>query len=127
MYSITAQIVFTQMTKTDMFAGRASWDHIADLDIAVFDDHAIDEQFRQFSFLLKVGIFQAVLDTAAKLLNGRCQTRQLILPIDLLGKLLFLLLHSLMLAIQVCSPALIFRQWDRAIQVGCGQAVELVL
>jgi hypothetical protein len=39
------EIVCTQMTKTDVLAGGRRRNHLADLDIAVRDDHAIDEQF----------------------------------------------------------------------------------
>lgn len=76
------------MTKTDVFAGWAGWNHIPNLDIAVFDNHSVDEQFHQFPFLLKVGIFQTGLDAAAKVFDGNRQAGQLILPVDLLEKLL---------------------------------------
>ena len=53
------EIVFTQMTKTDALTGRTGWDHISDLDIAVFDHDPINEQLHQFPVLLEGDMLQA--------------------------------------------------------------------
>ena len=51
--SFTRQIVFTQMTKADVFAGRAGGDHVADFDLVVGDNDSINQQFDQHPFLLE--------------------------------------------------------------------------
>jgi hypothetical protein len=56
-----AEIVFTQMTKTDVLTLGARRQHVADLNIGVGDDHAIDEQQHKLATLLKVGLSQPAL------------------------------------------------------------------
>ena len=113
-YSLRFQIemVFMQMTKTDMFAGGVGWENISDFDISVRDDYSIDEQFYQFSFLFKTGILQSRSDAAAKIIDRSRQTSQFTLPVYLLNKLLLLSFQPLVFTIQVCSTLLIFRQRD---------------
>src|SRR3990170_3291443 len=121
------EMVFMQMTKTDVFAGGAGRDHVSDFDISVCDNDSINKQFYQFSFLLKTGILQTRLDPAAKILDRSHQASQLILPVHLLNKLLLLSFDPLAFAIQVCSTALILRQRDNATQVSLGEAIQLIL
>jgi hypothetical protein len=52
------EIVCTQMTKPHMLTGRRHGDDIADLDIAVSDDHAINQQLDEVALLLKGGLGQ---------------------------------------------------------------------
>jgi hypothetical protein len=121
------EMVFMQMTKTDVFAGGAGRDHISDFDISVCDNDSINQQFYQFSFLLKAGFFQARLGAAAKVLDRSHQTSQLPLSVHLLDELLRLSFYPLVLAVQVFPAALIFEQRDNATQVGFSKAVDLVL
>jgi hypothetical protein len=121
------EMVFMQMTKTDVFAGGAGRDHISDFDISVCDNDSIDEQFYQFSFLLKTGIIQTPLSPAAKVFDRRNQANQLILPVRLMAELVFLGFQPLAFVIQVCSSALIFKQRDNPTQVSFGKSVQLVL
>ncbi len=67
------EIVFTQMTKMDVFASRTGRDHISDLHFFILDNHPVNEQFYQFPFLFKVSILQPDLDTAAEILDRSCQ------------------------------------------------------
>jgi hypothetical protein len=55
------EIVCTQMTKTDLLAGRRGRDDIADLDIAVRHDHPINQQLDEVTLLLKGGLGQPSL------------------------------------------------------------------
>jgi hypothetical protein len=121
------EMVFMQMTKTDMFAGGAGWENISDFDISVRDDYSIDEQFYQFSFLFKTGILQSRSDAAAKIIDRSRQTSQFTLPVHLLNKLLLLSFQPLVFTIQVCSTLLIFRQRDNTAQVSLGETIQLVL
>jgi hypothetical protein len=51
----TLEIVFTQMTKTDVLALRAERDHIPDFHFTVGDHHSINEQLYQGTLLLEGG------------------------------------------------------------------------
>jgi hypothetical protein len=121
------EIVFTQMTKTDMFASWAGGNHISDLDIFILNDHSINEQFYQFPLLFKAGVFQSRLDTAAKILDGSSQTGEFISPVYLMHQLLFQVLHALEFTIQICSSSLILGQRNDLIQVGFCEPIQLGL
>jgi hypothetical protein len=121
------EIVFPQMTKTDMFAGRAGWDHISDLNIFVLDDDSVNQQFYQLSLLLKVGVFQSVLDTATEILDRSGQARKFVAPIHLMNQLLFQILHALKFMIQVYSSMLVLRQRDNLIQISFCEPIDLGL
>jgi hypothetical protein len=47
------EIVLTQMTKTDALTFWAGGDHIADFNLAIVDNHPVNQEFNQFSFLFK--------------------------------------------------------------------------
>jgi hypothetical protein len=121
------EIVFPQMTKTDMFAGRAGWDYISDLNIFVLDDDSVNQQFYQLSLLLKVGVFQSVLDTATEILDRSGQARKFVAPIHLMNQLLFQILHALKFMIQVYSSMLVLRQRDNLIQISFCEPIDLGL
>jgi hypothetical protein len=46
------------MTEPDLFAAPGCRHHVADLDLAIGDDHPIDQEFHQSPFLLECGIRQ---------------------------------------------------------------------
>jgi hypothetical protein len=112
------EIVFTQMTKTNVFTGRTGRDHVTDLDIFVLDDHAINKQFYQFSFLFKVSILQTNSNSLTEILYGNSQARELIPTIHLMCQLLFQILHALEPVLQIHTSALIFGEGDDLVQVG---------
>jgi hypothetical protein len=60
------EIVFTQMTKGGGFPSWAGGQDIADLDLAVGDDDAIDQEFDQLSALGKIQVFQGRLKALAE-------------------------------------------------------------
>src|SRR5579875_429294 len=51
----STEIVCTQMTKTDLFAVWLRWEDVADLDLVVRNDHAVNEQLDQLPTLLEGG------------------------------------------------------------------------
>src|SRR4051812_16392394 len=53
------EIVFTQMTKRHPLAGRVERDGVADLDLAVGDQHAVDQQLDELPLPREVGAGQA--------------------------------------------------------------------
>ena len=63
------EVVFTQMTKADVLALGARWQHVADLDLGVGDDHAVDEQPHELPALLKGRRGQPVLHPRAERLR----------------------------------------------------------
>ena len=63
------EIVFTQMTKTDVFAGRGRGNDVADLHVAIGHDHSVDQEQHHLPFLLKCGNRQAFLDPLTKGIN----------------------------------------------------------
>jgi hypothetical protein len=72
------EIVQSQMTKTQVLAGRGGGDHVTDLHLLAGDDNAINQQLNQLAFLLKGGLSQALLDALAKRLHGLDQSSQLV-------------------------------------------------
>jgi hypothetical protein len=121
------EIVFTQMTKMDVFARRTGRDHVSDLNISIFDNHPVNEQFYQFPFLFEVSIVQPDLDTAAEILDRSCQASEFVLSVYLMDKLLSQVFHALTLAIQIGSSALVLGQRDDTVQVSLGKPVQLGL
>ena len=117
------EIVFTQMTKTDAFPGWASWDHISDLHIFVFDNNPIDEQFYQFPFLLKVCVCQPNLDSLTEIFYRCYQSSQFIVPIHLARKLIFEVFKAMEFVLEIRPSALVLRKRDDTIQVGFCKAV----
>jgi hypothetical protein len=121
------EIVLTQMTKKDVFAGKTGRDHVSDLDFTIFHNHPVNQQFYQFPFLFKGGILQTDVDTTTEILNRSGQAYEFLLPVHLIAKLHLQIFQTLMLAFQVSSSPLIFRQRDNAIQVSFGEPFQLSL
>jgi putative transposase len=65
------EIVFTQMTKARVSAGFGGRDDVTDFDVGVIDNHSVNQQFHQFSFLVKGGLGQTLLDPLAESFNRR--------------------------------------------------------
>src|SRR5215204_689777 len=63
------EVVFTQMTKADVLALGARGQHVADLDLGVGDDHAVDEQQHELPALLEGRRGQPVLHPRAERLQ----------------------------------------------------------
>ena len=82
------------MTKADVFAAGAGGNDIANLDIAIGDDHPINEQFHELTLLDKGRAFQTSLNPLAKNLDGRPDASQFFSLLDLTGHLLGLALED---------------------------------
>ena len=63
------EIVFTQVTKADVLALGAGGQHIADLDLGIGDDHAVDEQQHELPALLEGRRGQPALHPRAECLQ----------------------------------------------------------
>jgi len=73
------EVVFTQMTKSDVLALGAGGQHVPDLDVGVGDDHAADQQQHKLPALLEVGLVQSALEARAERFRRRCHAGELLL------------------------------------------------
>src|SRR5437879_6148111 len=64
-----SQIGNTQITKSGKLPTLGSGDDIANFDLVVGDDDAVNEQLNELTLLLKGGMVQAPLDALAKILQ----------------------------------------------------------
>jgi hypothetical protein len=62
----TGEMVFSQLAKRRVRAVGRDWEYVADLDLAVSDDHAVDEQLCQLSPLREGGCCESGADGLAE-------------------------------------------------------------
>src|SRR5215468_7191521 len=74
-------IVCTQMTKTHVLTGRRHRDHIANLDVRVGDDHAVNEEFNQLPLLFPGCLLKAALHPGTEGFHGLRERGQIVLPL----------------------------------------------
>jgi hypothetical protein len=115
----------SQMTKAGVFASLGRGDDVTDFDIAIGDDHAINQEFNQLPLVLKSGAGQASLDPLTELGHQTSDGGKLRLLIGLTIQLLILTRQCINLALKFSSPTLIFRQRDDGTEVGLGQTLQL--
>src|SRR3954447_15318852 len=60
------EVVFTQMAKPNVLAVGAGGQHVADLDLGIGDDDAVDQQQHELTALLEAGLGQSALNALAK-------------------------------------------------------------
>jgi len=89
------EVVCTQMTKAHPLAAGAERDDVADLDLAVGDQHAIDQQLDQLPLLGEVGAGQARLNAPTEVGRRGGPAGELGLPVDLGLQLAGLHVHGL--------------------------------
>jgi hypothetical protein len=88
------EIVFTQMTKAHFFTSRAGRDDVTNLDLAIIDDHTINQQFDQLPALGEVELIQSWLQPLAKVFNACRQCGHIQLFLRLRFQLVELLLQA---------------------------------
>src|SRR5829696_9886380 len=71
----------SQMTKTDLLARPVRRHHVANLDLAIGDDHSVDQELDQGSPLLEGGLVQALPHPPAELPDGGGQPCELLVPV----------------------------------------------
>ena len=104
----SAEIVCTQMTKTDMLAARMSGNHVANLDFGIGNNHAVNQQFDQAAFLLEAGVGQATPDTSTEIIDSDCKLGHFCVPFGLGRQLRFLFRQGMVSLFQFASPSFIF-------------------
>ena len=121
------EMVFTQLAKRAVRPVGGGWEHVADLDLVVGDDHPVDEQFGQQPALLEGGGGQPGADGLAECLDPVGNGLQF-QPLAGGGVQLALLGHqSGAAAVQLVPLALEFGQGDDLGQVGVEQPLLLAV
>ena len=64
------EIVFTQMTKTDISTGFSRWNNVTDFYLTIINNDPVNQQFHQLSLLSKGGLGQSLLNPLAESFNG---------------------------------------------------------
>ncbi len=114
------------MTKADLLAGLGGRHHVADLHLAVGDDHAVDQQLNQCPSLLEYRVGQALSHPLAEVLNGAGEPGELLLPVCPRLKLFRLPLELALALLKVTSTPTVFVQQDDTGEVGLSQPLELL-
>ena len=71
------------MTKTDLLAGPVRWHDIADLHLAVGDDHSVDQELHQGPSLIEGRLGQTLPHPLAEVLNGAGKPGELLVSVCL--------------------------------------------
>jgi hypothetical protein len=86
----------------------AGWDDIADLDGAVGDDHAVNQQFEQPALTVEIGASQTFAHTLTERLSMGCQASRLALALRVVRKLMFLSVQRLQPVVGIAPTSLVF-------------------
>src|SRR5215207_1146018 len=97
-----------QMTKSNCFAIWAGWNGIADLDVAVGDDHPHHQPLDELPFLLPRRLLKPLLHPTAELVDGQAHACDLALTVHLRLQLLPLSPKAVRLLFQVVAATAIF-------------------
>jgi Transposase DDE domain len=119
------EVVFTQMTKAHLLAAGAEGDDVADLDLTIGDQPAVDQPLHELALLGEVSAGQTRPNPAAEVRSRSRPAGELGPPIHLRRQLAGLRLKGLQPLLQRLPPALVFRQRDDGEQVGLGQPLQL--
>jgi hypothetical protein len=114
------------MTKTDLLAGVVRRHHVADLHLAVGDDHAVDQELHQGPSLLECRLDQALLHPAAEILDAAGEPSELLPAVCLRLKLSRLTLELASSLLEVTPAPAVFVQQDDPAKIGLGQPLELL-
>ena len=114
----SVEIVRTQMAKTDGLGAWAGGDNVADLDIAIGYDDAVDEQFDQLASLFEGRAGQTSLDALAERLDGAHHAGDLRLAIGLRRELLPLADEPQSLLLKLAPAPLILRERHDGPEIG---------
>jgi len=116
----------SQMTKTDLLARPVCRHHVADLDVTIGDNHAVDQELDQGPPLLEGGLVQALPHPPAELPDGVGQASEFLLPVRLRHKAPFLFFELLLAPFEVTPAPTVLVQRHHAGEVGVRQALELL-
>ena len=122
----SCSIVQSQMTKPDLFAGPVRRHHVANLDLAVGDDHPVDQEFHQGPSLLEGGLGQSLPHPFAELPDRVGQLGKPLPPVRLRLELPRLFFELLLPSFEVTpAPPVLVQRHHRG-EMGLRQALELL-
>ena len=104
------EVVLTQMTKPHALAVGVERDGVADLDLAVGDEHSVDQQFHELALLREVRAGQTGPNPLTEVGGRGRPTGELGPSIHLCHQLAGLRIKGLQPLLQLLSSALVFRQ-----------------
>ena len=110
------EIVFTQMTKTDVLALGAERDHVADLRLVVGDHHPVDEKLHELALLLECSLSDPGTHPLAEALDRADPAGELRLMVYFGFQLLNLDLQDLGLLSELSAPTLMLGQREHTAQ-----------
>ena len=114
------------MTKADLLAGPVRRHHVADLHLAIGDDHSVDQELHQGPPLLERRLGQSLPHPLPEVLDGAGKPGELLLPVCLGVKLPRLPLELALALLEVTSAPSVFVQQDDPAEIGLGQPLELL-
>jgi hypothetical protein len=106
------------MTKADMFACWSGRDHIMDLDIAIGDHDAVNEELNQLAALGKGGVCKTLAHPLAECLNGAHDLRDDLALVHLGLQLLALSLEGAEPVVERLTTPAVLRERHRSRLVG---------
>jgi hypothetical protein len=127
LWRFAIEIVFTQMTKTDVLAAGTSGDDVTDFDIPIRHHHAVNQELDQLPFPLKGRLRQSLLNALTELFNRSHQGSYFGLAIHTRFELLGLVIQPLLFLLQVLAASLILRHGNDLVQIRLRQALQLML
>src|ERR1700760_4568153 len=120
------EIAFTQLTKADVLALGGDGQHIADFDVSVGDDHAIDEQHHELTAPLEVSFGQPPLHPRAEGLQRGRYAGELLLARRVVTQQRLLPGQGLHAPLQIAAPPFILIERDDRSKVGVGEPLDLL-
>ena len=109
------------MTKPDVLALGAGGEDVADLDLVVRDDDAVDEQLHQLPPLIEGRLLKSLRGPFAERLQRGRQPERLVEPIGFSGEPRLLLSEGRAPRLDLDATTLVLRQRDDAAEIGLGQ------
>ena len=119
-------MVCSQSPKGVAFAIWTGWDDVADLDLAVGDDHAVDEEFEQRTLPIEVRRCQSLAHAFAERLGMGGQSGRFVLAPGVVRKVVFLAVKRGQPRFDVAPATLVFGQRQHAGKVGLREPFDLL-
>ena len=114
------------MTKTDLLAGPVRWHDVADLHLAVGDDHSVDQELHQGPSLIEGRLGQTLPHPLAEVLNGAGKPGELLVSVCLGFELSRLFLKLALALFEITPAPAVFVQQDHPAEIGLGQPLKLL-
>src|SRR5918911_259332 len=114
------------MTKADLLAGPVRWHHVADLHLAIGDDHSVDQELDEGPSLFECRLGQSLPHPLAEILDGAGEPGELVLPVGLRVELSCLPLKLPLAILKVTPAPPVFVEPHDPGEIGLGQSLELL-